>query len=138
MSVIVIVGSRDYPRLDLVLQFVDALPPETIVVSGAARGVDTVAARRARERGLYVQELPVHSASWTSHGRAAGPIRNRLMVKLGDGVVAFWNWRSPGSWTIGSPAQCFSAFPSDETEERKWVLLTESLVDLGALILEGV
>ncbi len=47
---IAIVGSRGLPRPDLIEAFVASLPAGTVVVSGGARGVDTVAEQAARER----------------------------------------------------------------------------------------
>lgn len=44
--------------------------------------------RYARERNIPVRAFP---ADWTTHGKAAGPIRNSQMLKEGlpDLVVAF-------------------------------------------------
>ncbi len=94
MSRIAIVGSRDFPDLDLVRDFVDSLPPGTVVISGAARGVDTVAATAALVRGLLVEEYP---ADWKAHGRAAGYLRNRTLVVMADRVVAFHDGSSRGT-----------------------------------------
>lgn len=91
---IAIVGSRAYPRLDLVEAFVAALPVGTIVVSGGARGVDTVAEIVARDRGL---EVIVFQADWDRLGRKAGPIRNAQIVANVDRVVAFWDGKSRGT-----------------------------------------
>ena len=44
------VGSRDFPRLSWVTQFVNNLQPGTLVVSGGARGVDKQAEIVARVR----------------------------------------------------------------------------------------
>ncbi len=123
MSTIAIVGSRHFPRHEYVKLVVEALPLETIVVSGSAFGVDRIAAREARFRGLYVQELPVHRDSWKSHGRKAGPMRNAFVVRLVDGVIAFWDWKSRGTrstiqlaveaglpvWVISPNGDCYDS-----------------------------
>ena len=49
---IAIVGSRTFENLQLVRDIVAALPANSIVVSGGAPGVDTVAVRAAEARGL--------------------------------------------------------------------------------------
>lgn len=50
-----IVGSRDFPKLSAVRRFVLSLPDDTLIVSGAGRGVDQMAEHTARfERGLEV------------------------------------------------------------------------------------
>jgi hypothetical protein len=52
-----IVGSRDFPRLDVVNAFVHRLHKNTEVVSGGARGVDRAAVTTAKARGLGWREF---------------------------------------------------------------------------------
>lgn len=80
---IAIVGSREFPDPERVREFVLNLPTNTIVGSGAARGVDRVAAATARARHLQVLEYP---AQWDRYGRSAGYIRRvpRLPLLAGD------------------------------------------------------
>lgn len=94
MTRIAIVGSRDYPLMDTVSQFVQSLPADTVVVSGGARGVDREAARAAKRRGLRTL---IFLADWNTHGRRAGMVRNEQIVDHADQVVAFWDGRSPGT-----------------------------------------
>lgn len=94
MTRIAIVGSRDYPLMDSIDLFVQSLPPDTIVVSGDARGVDREAARAARRRGLRTMVFP---ADWATYGRRAGMVRNEQIVDHADQVVAFWDGQSPGT-----------------------------------------
>jgi hypothetical protein len=91
---VAIVGSRDYPNMRDVAAYVDRMDPEDVVVSGGARGVDTVAAIAARARGMSVVVIP---ADWSRYGRDAGMIRNTEIVRSVDRVVAFWDGRSPGT-----------------------------------------
>lgn len=91
---VAIVGSRDFPRLMLVVEYVHGLPPDTVVVSGGAYGVDMVAAREADKAGLVVVE---YKADWETHGKGAGMIRNTLIVEQADVVVAFWDGESRGT-----------------------------------------
>ena len=60
----------------------------TIIVSGCARGADTLGIEWAEASGVEVARFP---ADWNTHGRAAGPIRNQQMLDEGkpDLVVAF-------------------------------------------------
>jgi predicted Rossmann fold nucleotide-binding protein DprA/Smf involved in DNA uptake len=55
---VAIIGSRDYAKLHLVQKMVEVLPPGCILISGGARGVDTIAEEAARSRGLAVQVFP--------------------------------------------------------------------------------
>lgn len=59
-----------------------------IVIHGAARGADTTANKVAANLGCEVWGYP---ADWDAHGKAAGPIRNKLMLDEGKPnlVVAF-------------------------------------------------
>ena len=99
-----VVGSRtfrDYAFMrDVLGQF-----QITEIVSGGARGADSLAERYAHERGLPIRVFPAEwdrhgrlfPAEWNRHGKAAGMIRNREIVAAADEVVAFWDGRSRGT-----------------------------------------
>lgn len=89
-----IVGSREFPHLEAVRDFVFSLSPDTVIVSGGARGVDTVAERAALEAGL---ETVIFHADWATHKRSAGYIRNVALVRYVDEVIAFWDGQSRGT-----------------------------------------
>ncbi len=89
-----IIGSRDFPKLSLVKRLVDSLPPNTIVISGGARGVDRAAVDFAKARGLKTIEFP---ADWEGGGKAACFERNTLMVEACDKLYAFSHNDSSGS-----------------------------------------
>jgi len=97
------VGSRDFLRPDLVVSTVARLPQGTVVVSGAADGVDSIAAGAARARGLEVVEYPVDREGLPPYpaGRAEfrrrAFARNTLIVEDADVVVAFWDGVSHGT-----------------------------------------
>ena len=92
---IAIVGSRGYPYPALVEAYVDSLPEDTVVVSGGAADVDTIATSRARARGL--PEPLIFLPDWKRYGRAAGPIRNEEIVRNAGAVTAFWDEKSRGT-----------------------------------------
>lgn len=89
-----IVGSREYPSLHLVTLFVNMLPPDTVIVSGHARGVDMVAEDAAYMRGM---QREIFKADWEHLGRGAGFIRNEDIVRASDVIVAFWDGVSKGT-----------------------------------------
>jgi hypothetical protein len=94
---VAVVGSREYPLLKLVREFVRRLAardPGAVVVSGNARGVDRAAEEEARAAGLEVVSLP---ADWGAHGKAAGFVRNGQIVERCDAVAAFWDGQSSGT-----------------------------------------
>jgi hypothetical protein len=59
-----------------------------LIIEGGAEGADKLGKIYAEEYKLPVMEFP---ANWSRYGRAAGPIRNRWMLKFGkpDLVMAF-------------------------------------------------
>ena len=68
----------------------------TTVIHGAARGADTLASRWVREMNSMRSHDPIiteieEPAKWKLHGKAAGPIRNQLMLveHKPDMVLAF-------------------------------------------------
>jgi len=91
---IAIIGSRTYPDLDAVRQYVRSLPADTVVVSGGADGVDSAAELEAIRRGLKTR---IFRAAWSEHGKSAGMIRNHDIIKSADRVVVFWDGVSRGS-----------------------------------------
>lgn len=91
---VAVVGSRNYPRMHEVKRFIDMMDPETVVISGGARGVDTLAVMAANERGL---KTVVFYAEWEKYGRGAGLIRNRKLVDACDNLAAFWDGESRGT-----------------------------------------
>ncbi|MFP3986928.1 SLOG family protein [Streptomyces sp. E11-3] len=96
---VLVTGSRDWPTAQTVANALndahDRLPPgaHLVVVHGACKtGADFDAHAwylRRQRLGDPVIEEP-HRADWLTHGKAAGPIRNQLMVDLGaDVCLAF-------------------------------------------------
>lgn len=62
--------------------------PNCMIISGMARGADTLALRWAEGLFLPTMQFP---ADWRRYGKSAGAIRNTQMLKVGqpDLVVAF-------------------------------------------------
>jgi predicted Rossmann fold nucleotide-binding protein DprA/Smf involved in DNA uptake len=89
--------------LEAVKEFVDSLPDGSIVISGGANGVDSVAAQTARDRGLQVIEhLPDYK---NQAGNIAPLVRNKLIVDDCDVLVAFPTPWSTGTWHAVSLAK---------------------------------
>lgn len=66
----------------------------TLVVSGGARGADRLGELWAQQRGIPMVQYP---ADWDQYGRRAGPIRNGVMAKSADALVALWDGESRGT-----------------------------------------
>ena len=89
---VLVCGSRHFNDYAKLCNEMDKLPldenqPITII-SGEARGADTLAKRYAEECGWNYEGYP---ADWNTYGKRAGPIRNRRMLVEGkpELVVAF-------------------------------------------------
>ncbi|MDR3135180.1 MAG: DUF2493 domain-containing protein [Deltaproteobacteria bacterium] len=66
----------------------------TEIVSGLAKGVDTLAIEYANKRGIGLKMFP---ADWKRFGRSAGPRRNEEMARYADYGVAVWDGLSHGT-----------------------------------------
>jgi hypothetical protein len=95
--IVAVVGSRgfsDYALLKEKLDYFAESNSVSCVVSGGAKGADSLAARWATERGIQLLEfLP----DWEKHGKSAGVIRNSQIIEKADVCVAFWDGKSRGT-----------------------------------------
>jgi len=90
---VAVIGSRSFNSYSFLA---DKLAGFSIscVVSGGARGADSLGARYALECGLPLQ---VFVPNYSRFGRSAPLVRNRSVVGCVQLVVAFWDGRSPGT-----------------------------------------
>ncbi len=97
---VIIAGGRDFDDYGLLCESCDRLLAQKhqthsiVIVSGAARGADTLGERYAHERGYAVEQYP---ANWEQDGKAAGFIRNAQMASVADTLIAFWDGHSRGT-----------------------------------------
>lgn len=84
---ILVCGGRDYNDRATVKKVLDQFDIAELIHGGAS-GADRLASIYASERKIEQTE---YKALWTTHGRAAGPIRNQQMLDQGkpDMVIAF-------------------------------------------------
>ena len=88
---LVVCGGRNYDCWDVMwgaLNVIHSGRGIAAIIQGGARGADELARSWAKNRNIPVETYP---ADWKQHGRAAGPIRNGVMLAESkpDGVVAF-------------------------------------------------
>lgn len=88
-----IVGSRSFQDYELLKKHVD---PTNIaaIVSGGARGADTLAEKFAAEHSL---PMIIYKPDYANHGRAAPFVRNSAIIEASDAVIAFWDGSSAGT-----------------------------------------
>lgn len=92
----IIAGSRNFQNYSLMEKTLNSLNlgPDDEIVSGDARGADTLGAEYGTRHGIPVIHFP---AQWDTYGKAAGFIRNEEMAEYGDYLVVFWDGVSRGT-----------------------------------------
>jgi len=88
---VLVCGGRDFIDWHFLAQTLTSIHNNTritLLIHGGASGADMLAGRWARINDVRAN---VYAADWRKYGRAAGPIRNIEMLKVGrpDCVVAF-------------------------------------------------
>jgi len=82
----IIAGSRDFESYAILYAVMQSVPWEiTEVVSGCARGVDTMGENWAGDNRVPVKKFP---AEWKTYGKCAGYLRNNEMANYADALVA--------------------------------------------------
>ena len=95
MIKLAIVGSRgfnDYKKLNEVV--LPAKNKISLIISGGAKGADSLAERFAKENNIPTQII---LPDWETHGKSAGFLRNKEIVEAADIVLAFWDGKSKGT-----------------------------------------
>ena len=88
-----VIGSRKFKDMDLMYEHIKCLKP-SVIISGGAKGADTLAKHYAQENNLQMIE---YKADWKKFGRAAGVIRNKTIIESAEHILAFWDGKSPGT-----------------------------------------
>lgn len=90
---IAIAGSRNILKIDLAPHVRDAEE----IISGGAKGVDTLAAEYAKAHGIKLTEI---LPDYARYGRGAPIKRNYEIVDCADRVVVFWDGKSRGTYSV--------------------------------------
>jgi hypothetical protein len=99
-----IVGSRTFTDYELmeaaVMDFQQRYrEPVDAIVSGGAKGADTLARRYALSYDLELREFP---AQWDKYGKSAGFRRNKFIVDDADALLAFYGPEGESNGTMHS------------------------------------
>ena len=89
---ILIAGSRTITDMDILLKVIKLsgykITSSDEIVSGGARGVDTLAEIYAKNNGIPIK---IFKPDWDKYGKSAGVIRNYEMAKYCDGAIVIHN-----------------------------------------------
>ncbi len=113
-----IVGSRSFTNYEAFERQVQRILTErkltpTVIVSGGAKGADTLAEHFARRHNL---PLEIHKPDWKHKG--GGKIRNQRIVENADFMIAFWDFKSSGTQhTISLWRKTLKSFEVVNTEK---------------------
>lgn len=97
---VIIAGSRHIEDYSLVLAAIQESGFDiTHVVSGGAKGVDTLAERYAKDQELPITIYPAQWKKFAEMGqtKAAGHARNKTMAENADALIAIWDGASRGT-----------------------------------------
>ncbi len=102
MTRVAIIGSRSLTNVDI-SKFVPKNTTE--IISGGARGIDTLAEKYADKNGI---PKIIIKPDYKKYGRYVAPLkRNAVIVKLADVIIALWDGKSRGTkYTIDHAKKC--------------------------------
>ncbi len=84
---VLVCGDREWTDKDLIKLVLSTVHGPVTVIHGGCRGADEIAGNAAFNMGFKVEQ---YDANWKKYGRAAGPIRNQVMLDASiDLVLAF-------------------------------------------------
>lgn len=92
-----VVGTRtfnDYKKLEQKIAELAVFHDIERIVTGDAPGADALALRWAKKNGYPFTK---YVADWNQFGKAAGPMRNQIIVNNADMLLAFWDGVSTGT-----------------------------------------
>lgn len=90
---VAIIGSRTFNNYNLLVETLDDVEIDCII-SGGAKGADTLAEQYAKEFSLPIK---IFKAEWAKYGKSAGMIRNTTIIENSNIIYAFWDGKSKGT-----------------------------------------
>ena len=98
---IIVAGGRSFNNYDLLEQKLDYYLSskinegyDIVIISGTAKGADSLGEKYAINKGYEIERFP---ANWDKYGKSAGYRRNVDMANAADACIVFWDGTSPGS-----------------------------------------
>lgn len=88
-----VIGSKNFNDYDFMKNILKWHEIKRII-SGAARGADSLARRYALEFNIALEEYP---AEWDKYGKKAAYLRDKIIIDKSDAVIAFFDVDSRGT-----------------------------------------
>jgi len=88
---VLVYGGRDFTDEEVVYRALDKVHRARgvlCVITGMARGADSLAWEWAKANRIPTAEYPISRGDWQTYGKGAGPIRNQRMLDQGLPDVA--------------------------------------------------
>ena len=102
---LIVVGSRSIENFDLSKYISKEV---SLIISGGAKGVDTLAEKYADKHGISKLIL---RPNYNLYEKAAPILRNKQMVEICDSVLIVWDGKSNGTkYTIDYAKKCGKDF----------------------------
>ena len=89
-----VIGSKEFHDHQKLKSILDIYSGITAIVSGAAIGTDSAAAKYANEHNIRLVEFP---PDYVKYGNEAKHVRDRLIVENCDRLIAFWDGKCEGT-----------------------------------------
>lgn len=105
---VIIAGGRDFDNYEYLKEVcLDILKDidNVCIVSGKAKGADSLGEQFAKEHAYMIESYP---ADWNRYGKTAGFIRNEEMAKTAAILIAFWDGKSHGTKHMINTAKLYN------------------------------
>lgn len=117
-----VVGSREFDNYALLSETLSPfLKTVTLLVSGGAKGADSLGKQWADENGIPVV---IYKPDWDNYGKVAGFRRNSEIVSNSDCIIAFWDGESRGTADTIKKAKIsgLNVIVINYNEENQWII----------------
>lgn len=91
---IAVIGSRNFNDYELLKKELLKFPAIKEIISGGAKGADSLARQFASEHNIPICE---YKPQYKQFGRSAPIVRNKIIAENCDELVAFWDYKSKGT-----------------------------------------
>lgn len=129
---IIVAGSRTFNNYnclnDKLNYFLKNLHPNVLIISGTARGADSLGEKFAKLNSYNLIKMP---ALWNIFGKYAGHMRNIEMAKYATHAVLFWDYKSRGTYDMIEICKTMSI--PHKIIDIRGMIIPHKIVNMGGL-----